>query len=64
MKIETCDCGLTLILRPVPGAKYFPRRLECPEHGYPQERKSSLFMKNLPSDWCNYQNPGTINFKT
>src|ERR1039458_3398899 len=31
-------CGATLVAKPVPGAKQFPRRLECPEHGWQQEK--------------------------
>lgn len=32
MNCEICD--KEMILKPVPGAGRFPRRLECPEHGY------------------------------
>jgi hypothetical protein len=36
---KRCEtCGATLALRPVPGAKSFPRRLERPTHGWEKER--------------------------
>ena len=34
---DRCPCGMSLILRPVPGALNYPRRLECPTCGYPKE---------------------------
>jgi len=37
----TCPhCGTLLQPKPVPGAVHFPRRLECPLHGYIVERIS------------------------
>jgi hypothetical protein len=42
-----CDDACNLVLRPVPGATNWPRRLECEQHGYPAEKRSSLF-KNAP----------------
>ena len=30
--MKCAKCGAELVARPVPGAKQFPRRLECPEH--------------------------------
>jgi hypothetical protein len=47
-------CGAILVAKPVPGAKQFPRRLECPEHGWQQEEKPRpirmRFHKDRP-DW-------------
>jgi hypothetical protein len=46
-------CGLPLVLKPVPGAKQFPLRLECPEHGWQQEETRPIrmrFHKDRP-DW-------------
>jgi hypothetical protein len=46
-------CGATLVLRPVPGAKNFPRRLECPTHGWEKEKVRAIrmrFHKDRP-DW-------------
>jgi hypothetical protein len=46
-------CGAALIAKPVPGAKQFPRRLECPEHGWQQEKPRAIrmrFHKDRP-DW-------------
>jgi hypothetical protein len=46
-------CGETLVLRPVPGAKTFPRRLECPTHGWEKETVRAIrmrFHKDRP-DW-------------
>jgi hypothetical protein len=46
-------CGLPLVLKPVPGAKQFPLRLECPEHGWQQEEIRPIrmrFHKDRP-DW-------------
>lgn len=34
-------CDEVLVVKPVPGAIQFPRRLECPVHGYYQEPFSS-----------------------
>jgi hypothetical protein len=44
----TPDCSedCSLVLRPVPGAQQWPRRLECETHGYPQEKKSSLVVNS------------------
>jgi hypothetical protein len=42
----TCPkCGKALVLKPVPGAIQFPRRLECPEHGWQQERVKPIRMR-------------------
>jgi hypothetical protein len=39
-----CSCGETLVLKPVPGSAAFPRRLECPTHGYAfQEKRNNIF---------------------
>ena len=38
-------CGATLVAKPVPGAKSFPRRLECPEHGWQQEKPRAIRMR-------------------
>jgi len=38
-------CGATLVLKPVPGAKRFPLRLECPEHGWQEEKKRPIRMR-------------------
>jgi DNA-directed RNA polymerase subunit RPC12/RpoP len=38
-------CGAKLIAKPVPGAKQFPRRLECPEHGWQQEKLRPIRMR-------------------
>ena len=46
-------CGATLVLKPVPGAKDFPRRLECPSHGGEKQRVGAIrmrFHKDRP-DW-------------
>jgi hypothetical protein len=47
------NCGATLVLRPVPGAKNFPRRLECLTYGWEKERVRTIrmrFHKDRP-DW-------------
>jgi len=38
-------CGAALVLKPVPGAKRFPLRLECPEHGWQEEKKRPIRMR-------------------
>jgi hypothetical protein len=38
-------CGAALVAKPVPGAKQFPRRLECPEHGWQQEQPRAIRMR-------------------
>jgi hypothetical protein len=46
-------CGALLVLKPVPGAKNFPLRLECPEHGWQPEELRPIrmrFHKDRP-DW-------------
>src|ERR1700690_1180277 len=43
MKCPTC--GATLIAKPVLGAKQYPRRLECPQHGWQQEKLRSIRMR-------------------
>jgi hypothetical protein len=46
-------CGAPLVLKPVPGAKNFPLRLECPEHGWQPEELRPIrmrFHKDRP-DW-------------
>jgi len=46
-------CGAPLMLKPVPGAKNFPLRLECPEHGWQPEELRPIrmrFHKDRP-DW-------------
>ena len=51
---KRCEkCGAALILKPVPGAKHFPRRLECPTHGWRKESARAIrmrFHKDRP-DW-------------
>jgi hypothetical protein len=51
---QTClKCGAMLVLKPVPGAKHFPLRLECPEHGWQPEELRPIrmrFHKDRP-DW-------------
>ena len=51
---KQCEkCGASLVLRPVPGATSFPRRLECPTHGWPNETVRAIrmrFHKDRP-DW-------------
>ncbi len=51
---QTCPkCGAILVLKPVPGAKHFPLRLECPEHGWQPEELRPIrmrFHKDRP-DW-------------
>ncbi len=42
MKCFLSECNLEQILCPVPGARSFPRRLECPKHGYGAERHSNF----------------------
>jgi hypothetical protein len=43
---ERCaTCGAELVARPVPGAKNFPRRLECPEHGWQKEKLRAIRMR-------------------
>lgn len=42
------NCGL--VLRPVSGAAKWPRRIECPVHGYPAEKKSQLLVTGPDSD--------------
>lgn len=37
-----CYCGEELQPRPVPGALHYPKRLECPLHGYMQEKRSGF----------------------
>jgi hypothetical protein len=51
--INCPKCGAPLVLRPVPGAKQFPRRLECPQHGWTAEAPRPIrmrFHKDRP-DW-------------
>ncbi|HXN73302.1 MAG TPA: hypothetical protein VN861_12220 [Candidatus Acidoferrales bacterium] len=51
--IDCPKCGAPLVLRPVPGAKQFPRRLECPQHGWTAETPRPIrmrFHKDRP-DW-------------
>jgi hypothetical protein len=46
-------CGAPLVLKPLPGAKHFPLRLECPEHGWQPEELRPIrmrFHKDRP-DW-------------
>lgn len=38
-------CGVELVAKPVPGAKQFPQRLECPEHGWQQEELRPIRMR-------------------
>ncbi len=38
-------CGEPLALKSVPGATRFPRLLECPEHGWQQEREKPIRMR-------------------
>jgi hypothetical protein len=38
-------CGVELVAKPVPGAKHFPQRLECPEHGWQQEKLRPIRMR-------------------
>jgi DNA-directed RNA polymerase subunit RPC12/RpoP len=51
---KPCEkCGAKLVLKPVPGAKSFPRRLECPTHGWEKETMRAIrmrFHKDRP-DW-------------
>jgi hypothetical protein len=42
-------CGAKLIAKPVPGAKRFPRRIECLEHGWQQEKLRPIRMRAPPS---------------
>ena len=46
----TVDCSesCNLVLRPVPGANQWPRRIICERHGYPGEKRSK-FVTN-PTD--------------
>jgi len=37
-----CTDRCELSLRPVPGAKLWPRRLVCEQHGYPGEKRTSF----------------------
>jgi hypothetical protein len=37
-----CSEACVLTLKPVPGATNWPRRLECPNHGYPGEHRSKF----------------------
>jgi hypothetical protein len=43
--MKCAKCGAELVARPVPGAKRFPRRLECPEHGWQQEKLRPIRMR-------------------
>ena len=43
--MKCAKCGAELVARPVPGAKQFPRRLECPEHGWQQEKLRPIRMR-------------------
>jgi hypothetical protein len=44
--LQRCGkCGANLVLRPVPGAKTFPRRLECPTHGWEKETVRAIRMR-------------------
>lgn len=45
-----CTDFCILRLQPVPGASTFPRRLECPEHGYVHERRAELTALASDSD--------------
>jgi DNA-directed RNA polymerase subunit RPC12/RpoP len=42
---ECAMCGGKLVAKPVPGAKKFPRRLECSEHGWQQEKTRAIRMR-------------------
>jgi hypothetical protein len=39
------ECGAKLVGKPVPGAKRFPLRLECPAHGWQQEKPCAIRMR-------------------
>ena len=43
-----CDESCALVLKPVPGAENWPRRLECVTHGYPSERPSRVTISDAP----------------
>ena len=49
MTTQCSECGVEMQPRPVPGATRFPRRLECPTHGYYHERRSG--MADAAPDW-------------
>lgn len=53
--MKTCDCGQTLVLEPVPGAKRYPMRAICPTHGYnfvqPKMTISDLPDAEKPNDY-------------
>ena len=50
-----CTKFCSFVLRPVPGAVAWPRRLECSIHGYPVEANRSEFSnepeKDTPNDY-------------
>jgi hypothetical protein len=52
-----CVLDCNLVLRPVPGAQNWPKRLECETHGYPEEKRSALFDSkpdgDPPNDYLN-----------
>lgn len=54
--MNLCKCGQELILKPLPGVVAFPRRLECPIHGYlySEERKDSFGIAEWPEEICDY----------
>jgi hypothetical protein len=44
--LPTCaKCGEPLVLKPVPGAKRFPLRLECAVHGWQEENFRPIRMR-------------------
>jgi DNA-directed RNA polymerase subunit RPC12/RpoP len=54
MPEKQCEkCGAKLVLKPVPGAKSFPRRSECPTQGWEKKTVRAIrtrFHKNRP-EW-------------
>jgi hypothetical protein len=46
-------CSSTLEPKPVPGAIHFPRRLECPQHGYvtPEQLRNNKCAVSETEDW-------------
>lgn len=45
-----CHCGRAMVIEVVPGAKNYPRRLACPEHGYYIEKRSGLKASTIDAD--------------
>jgi len=50
--MDRCTCGEMLLLKPIPGSTGFPRRLECPMHGYVfrEKRNDKFGIQEFPDE--------------